>query len=237
MAIVEFTLQCEIPKCFGSSFVTLDSMKEDSNVHTLDHPLAHRALAQLRSKSTSTDRFRQQVKELARYLLLEATRDLPLLETTVETPLATAPAKVLVGHPIVVASILRAGLAMVEPAMQLLPEAEIRHIGLARDERTLEPVSYYLKLPDAYDPETLVLILDPMLATGGSASAAIQLFKLRGVRKIKFLGLIASPQGVQRVRSDHPEVEIFVVAVDERLNDKGYILPGLGDAGDRMFGT
>jgi uracil phosphoribosyltransferase len=126
---------------------------------------------------------------------------------------------------------------MVEPAMQLLPEAEIRHIGLARDEKTLEPVSYYLKLPESYEPETLVLILDPMLATGGSASAAIELFKKRGVRKIKFLGLIASPEGVERVRTEHSDVEIYVVAIDERLNDKGYILPGLGDAGDRMFGT
>jgi uracil phosphoribosyltransferase len=206
-------------------------------VHTLSHPLAHRALAQLRSKHTSTDRFRQQVKELARYLLLEATEDLPLDETTVETPLATARAKVLADHPIVVASILRAGLAMVEPAMQLLPEAEIRHIGLARDEKTIEPVSYYLKLPESYEPETRVLILDPMLATGGSASAAIQLFKERGVQRIKFLGLIASPEGVERVRQEHPEVEIYVVAIDERLNDKGYIVPGLGDAGDRMFGT
>lgn len=206
-------------------------------VHTLSHPLAHRALAQLRNKDISTDRFRQQVKELARYLLLEATRDLPLVDTTVETPLSSAPAKVLADHPIVVASILRAGLAMVEPAMQLLPEAEIRHIGLARDEKTLEPVSYYLKLPDSYEPETLVLILDPMLATGGSASAAIALFKARGVRKIKFLGLIASPEGVARVNADHPEAEIYVVAVDERLNEKGYIVPGLGDAGDRMFGT
>ena len=206
-------------------------------VHTLDHPLAHRALAQLRSKNTSTDRFRQQVKELARYLLLEATRDLPLVNTTVETPLATAPAKVLAEHPIVVASILRAGLAMVEPAMQLLPEAEIRHIGLARYEKTLEPVSYYLKLPDSYEPETLVLILDPMLATGGSASAAIKLFKTRGVSKIKFLGLIASPEGIDRLRQDHSDVEVYVVAIDERLNEKGYIVPGLGDAGDRMFGT
>jgi uracil phosphoribosyltransferase len=206
-------------------------------VHTLDHPLAHRALAQLRSKHTSTDRFRQQVKELARYLLLEATRDLPLVSATVETPLGTAPAQILVDQQIVVASILRAGLAMVEPAMQLLPEAEIRHIGLARDEKTLQPVSYYLKLPDSYAPETLVLILDPMLATGGSASAAIDLFKTRGVKKIKFLGLIASPEGVARVTSDHPDVEIYVVSIDERLNDKGYIVPGLGDAGDRMFGT
>lgn len=206
-------------------------------LHTLDHPLAHRALAQLRSKHTSTDRFRQQVKELARYLLLEATRDLPLVDTTVETPLGSAPARILVDQQIVVASILRAGLAMVEPAMQLLPEAEIRHIGLARDEKTLQPVSYYLKLPDSYPSETRVFILDPMLATGGSASAAIELFKERGVRSIKFLGLIASPEGVQRVCDDHPDIEIYVVALDERLNEKGYIVPGLGDAGDRMFGT
>jgi uracil phosphoribosyltransferase len=209
----------------------------DRFVHTLDHPLAHRALAQLRSKHTSTDRFRQQVKELARYLLLEATRDLPLIDTSVETPLGSAPAKVLAEHPIVVASILRAGLAMMEPAMQLLPEAEIRHIGLARDEKTLEPVSYYLKLPESYPAETRLFILDPMLATGGSACAAIDLFKIRGVTQIKFLGLIASPEGVARVHTAHPDVEIFVVSIDRELNDKGYILPGLGDAGDRMFAT
>jgi uracil phosphoribosyltransferase len=212
-------------------------LKDDPHVHVLDHPLAHRALAELRSKDTATIRYRQQAHELAKYLILEATRDLPLEDTTVMTPLGEAPAKKLLDHPIVIAPILRAGLAMVDPAMELLPEAEVRHIGLYRDEETLQPVWYYLKLPESYPASTVVLILDPMLATGGSASAAMELFKQRGARNIKFLCLIASPEGVTRVRAEHPDVPIFAVCIDSHLNDKGYIVPGLGDAGDRMFGT
>jgi uracil phosphoribosyltransferase len=155
----------------------------------------------------------------------------------VETVLGIAKGRTLGDRPIVVAPILRAGLAMVESAMELLPEAEVRHIGLYRNEASLTPVEYYVKLPDTYPPETTVLIIDPMLATGGSAVATIDLFKRRGVTRIKFLCLIASPEGVQRVHEAYPDVPVLTVSVDSHLNEKGYIVPGLGDAGDRTFGT
>lgn len=203
----------------------------------LDHPLVHHALADLRDRHTPTSRFRHRARELAKYLILEATRDLQTDPVDVETVLGIAKGRTLGNRPIVVAPILRAGLAMVESAMELLPEAEVRHIGLYRNESSLTPVEYYVKLPDSYPPETTVLIIDPMLATGGSAVATIDLFKKRGVTRIKFLCLIASPEGVQRVHEAHPDVPVLTVSVDERLNEKGYIVPGLGDAGDRTFGT
>jgi len=203
----------------------------------LDHPLVHHALADLRDRHTPTSRFRHRARELAKFLILEATRDLQTDPVDVETVLGIAKGRTLGNRPIVVAPILRAGLAMVESAMELLPEAEVRHIGLYRNESSLTPVEYYVKLPDAYPPETTVLIIDPMLATGGSAVATIDLFKKRGVTRIKFLCLIASPEGVQRVHEAHPDVPVLTVSVDERLNEKGYIVPGLGDAGDRTFGT
>lgn len=203
----------------------------------LDHPLVHHALADLRDRHTPTSRFRHRARELAKYLILEATRDLETDPVDVETVLGIAKGRTLGNRPIVVAPILRAGLAMVESAMELLPEAEVRHIGLYRNESSLTPVEYYVKLPDTYPPETTVLIIDPMLATGGSAVATIDLFKKRGVTRIKFLCLIASPEGVQRVHEAHPDVPVLTVSVDERLNEKGYIVPGLGDAGDRTFGT
>lgn len=203
----------------------------------LDHPLVHHALADLRDRHTPTSRFRQRARELAKFLILEATRDLVTDPIDVETVLGVAKGRTLGNRPIVVAPILRAGLAMVESAMELLPEAEVRHIGLYRNEASLTPVEYYVKLPDSYPPETTVLIIDPMLATGGSAVATIDLFKRRGVSKIKFLCLIASPEGVQRVHDAHPDVPVLTVSVDDHLNEKGYIVPGLGDAGDRTFGT
>jgi uracil phosphoribosyltransferase len=203
----------------------------------LDHPLVHHALADLRDRHTPTSRFRHRARELAKFLILEATRDLETDPVDVETVLGIAKGRTLGDRPIVLAPILRAGLAMVESAMELLPEAEVRHIGLYRNETSLTPVEYYVKLPDTYPPETTVLIIDPMLATGGSAVATIDLFKRRGVTKIKFLCLIASPEGVQRVHDEHPDVPVLTVSVDERLNEKGYIVPGLGDAGDRTFGT
>jgi uracil phosphoribosyltransferase len=203
----------------------------------LDHPLVHHALADLRDRHTPTSRFRQRARELAKFLILEATRDLETDPVDVETVLGIAKGRTLGNRPIVVAPILRAGLAMVESAMELLPEAEVRHIGLYRNESSLTPVEYYVKLPDTYPPETTVLIIDPMLATGGSAVASIELFKRRGVKKIKFLCLIASPEGVERVHQEHPDVPVLTVSVDDHLNEKGYIVPGLGDAGDRTFGT
>jgi len=203
----------------------------------LDHPLVHHALADLRDRHTPTSRFRHRARELAKFLILEATRDLETDPIDVETVLGTAKGQTLGNRPIVVAPILRAGLAMVESAMELLPEAEVRHIGLYRNESSLSPVEYYVKLPDTYPPETTVLIIDPMLATGGSAVATIDLFKRRGVTKIKFLCLIASPEGVKRVHEEHPDVPVLTVSVDDHLNEKGYIVPGLGDAGDRTFGT
>jgi len=204
----------------------------------LDHPLAHHALVELRHRDTPTARFRARARELAKYLVLEATRDLITDTIEVPTPLGTvAVGRTLGNRPIVMAPILRAGLAMVEPAMELLPEAEVRHIGLYRDESTLEPVPYYVKLPDRYPPETTVLVLDPMLATGGSAVATLSLFKSRGVTRIKFLCLISSPEGIRNVQEHHPDVTILTVTVDDGLNDRGYIMPGLGDAGDRTFGT
>lgn len=209
----------------------------DPIVHVLDHPLVHHAMAELRAASTTVPKFRQRARELAKYLILEATRDLPTEEVEIETPIGKTVGRTLRDRPIIIAPILRAGLAMVEPAMELLPEAEVRHIGLYRDEETKQPVSYYIKLPERYPPESYVLIIDPMLATGGSAVATVNLFKERGVTKIKFLCLIASPEGVRNMRVEHPDVPIYTVSIDEKLNSNGYIVPGLGDAGDRTFGT
>lgn len=214
------------------------AIEADTNLVILDHPLVHHALAELRHKETPTARFRQRARELAKYLILEATRDLETDAIEVPTPLGVnAPGRTLGNRPIVIAPILRAGLAMVEPAMELLPEAEVRHIGLYRNETTLQPVEYYVKLPESYPAKTTVLIIDPMLATGGSAVSTIDLFKQRGVSRIKFLCLIASPEGVQNVHRHHPDVPVLTVSVDSHLNERGYIVPGLGDAGDRTFGT
>lgn len=209
----------------------------DQLVFVLDHPLVHQALADLRHKDTPVIRFRQRARELAKFLILEATRDLATTEIEVETPMGKAAGRVLRDQHFVIAPILRAGLAMVEPAMELLPEAEVRHIGLYRNEDTLQPVTYYVKLPQRYDAATNVLVIDPMLATGGSAVEVINLFKVRGAGNIKFMCLIASPEGVKNLRTAHPDVPIYTVCIDSHLNEVGYIVPGLGDAGDRTFGT
>ncbi|HEY9765567.1 MAG TPA: uracil phosphoribosyltransferase [Chroococcales cyanobacterium] len=212
-------------------------MKKDPFVIELDHPLVHVALAELRHRDTPVPRFRQRARELAKYLILEATKDLETDPIEIETPLTKTIGRTLGDRPIVIAPILRAGLVMVEPAMELLPEAEVRHIGLYRNEKTLEPVQYYVKLPEKFSEETLLLVIDPMLATGGSAVATIDLFKSRGIKKIKFLCLIAAPEGIRNVREAHPDVLVYAVAIDSHLNENGYIVPGLGDAGDRIFGT
>jgi uracil phosphoribosyltransferase len=208
-----------------------------SKVVQLYHPLVLHALAEMRHKDTPTPRFRARVRELAKFLIYEATRDLPTFPITIPPPMANAECRTLGDRPLIVAPILRAGLAMMESATELLPEAQVRHVGLSRNEETLQPVEYYLKLPAQLDPEATVLILDPMLATGGSASATIDAFKKRGAKKILFLCLIAAPEGIKNVHQQHPDVPIYTVSVDSHLNEIGYIVSGLGDAGDRAFGT
>ena len=208
-----------------------------SQVVQLYHPLVLDAVAELRHKDTPTSRFRARVRELAKFLIYEATRDLETDPITVPTPVGSAEGRTLGDRPIVLAPILRAGLSMMDSATELLPEAQVRHIGLYRDQNTLEPVEYYLKLPESFPGHATVLILDPMLATGGSATATIEAFKKRGAKRIKFLCLIASPEGVKNVHTHHPAVPIYTVSVDSHLDERGYIVPGLGDAGDRAFGT
>lgn len=204
-------------------------------VYISSHPLVKHKLTLLRDKSTDSTRFRQLVRELSVLLCYEATQDLAITSKTVETPMGTAQGSGL-AESIGLIPILRAGLGMVDGVWDMMPGAEVWHIGLYRDEDTLRPVQYYNKLP--VEPRVQVcLILDPMLATGGSAIATVDLLREWGARRIKFVGLIAAPEGVEALRSAHPDVPIHIGAVDERLNDIGYIVPGLGDAGDRQFGT
>jgi len=199
------------------------------------HPLVAHKLAKLRDKNTEPKKFRELVQEIGALLTYEATKDLELVPSIVETPL-TSTQCVQLKDKIGLVPILRAGLGMVEGVWELIPNAEVWHIGLYRDERTLKPVQYYNKLP--LEPTVSVcLILDPMLATGGSATACADLLKQWGVRKIKFVGIIGAPAGIELLQKHHPDVPIHLAAVDERLNEKGYIVPGLGDAGDRQFGT
>ena len=205
-------------------------------IHVLDHPLLQHKLAILRDETTGVKDFREVVSEIATLMCYEATRDLPLEEVEIKTPVATGKFKVLAGKKLAIVPILRAGLGMVDGILTLIPSAKVGHIGLYRDPNTLEPVEYYCKMPNDI-AERDVIILDPMLATGGSATAAIQLLKNYGVKHIKLMNIIAAPEGVERVHKDHPDVDIYCAAVDEQLNDHGYIVPGLGDAGDRIFGT
>ncbi len=205
-------------------------------LHILDHPLLQHKLSIIRDKNTSVKEFREIVSEIAMLMCFEATRDLPLEEVEIETPVAKAVAKKIAGKKMAVVPILRAGLGMVDGIINLIPSVKIGHIGLYRDPETLEPVEYYCKMPkDIASRE--VLIIDPMLATGGSASAAIKLIKGYGCKHIKLMCIIGAPEGANRVREDHPDVDIYVAAMDEKLNEHCYIVPGLGDAGDRIFGT
>lgn len=205
-------------------------------VHEMDHPLILHKLSLMRDKQTGVKEFREATKEIAMLMCYEATRDLPLKTIEIETPVAHAKVRVISGKKIAIVPILRAGLGMVDGMLELIPTAKVGHLGMYRDPDTLKPVSYYCKMPSDIS-ERDCLIVDPMLATGGSSSAAIQVLRDMGVKHIKLMCLIAAPEGLAVVQRDHPDVEIFVAAIDEKLNDHGYIVPGLGDAGDRIFGT
>ena len=207
-----------------------------SKVCVFDHPLIQHKLSIMRDKNTSVKEFRELVSEIAMLMCYEATRDLPLEPVEIETPVAKATVNRIAGKKLAIVPILRAGLGMVDGMVSMMPNAKVGHIGLFRDPETLEPVKYYFKMPPDIE-ERDVIVVDPMLATGGSASAAISFLKADGVKHIKLMSIIGAPEGVARMQKDHPDVDIFVAALDERLNDHGYIVPGLGDAGDRIFGT
>ena len=207
-----------------------------TNVHVIDHPLIHHKLAILRNKDTSVKEFRELVGEIAGLMCYEATRNLPTEDVDVETPIATAHCKMLAGKKLAIVPILRAGLGMVDSMVALIPSAKIGHIGLYRDPETHKPVEYYCKLPDDIGNRE-VFVVDPMLATGGSAIAAIDFLKGHGCKNIIMMNIIGCPEGVEAVQKAHPDVEIYLAAVDEKLNEHAYIVPGLGDAGDRIFGT
>ena len=202
----------------------------------VEHPLLQHKISLLRNKQTGTKEFRDLVGEIATLLCYEATRDLPLEEVEIETPITMAKTKVLAGRKLALVPILRAGMGMLDGMLTLLPAAKVGFIGLYRDEETLQPVEYFCKLPQDI-AERDVLVLDPMLATGGSSIAAIQLLKDKGCKSIRLLCIIAAPEGVKAMQEAHPDVDIYIGALDQKLNDHGYIVPGLGDAGDRIFGT
>jgi uracil phosphoribosyltransferase len=204
-------------------------------VNVSRHPLVLSKLARLRDRDTEPKQFRELVAEISQMLFYEATADLPTRTVTVQTPLADCPCEVIADR-IGLVPILRAGLGMAGAILQALPSARVWHLGLYRDHRTLQPVTYYNKLPAEPDID-LAMVLDPMLATGGSASAAVQILKNWGAKRVEFVGLIAAPAGVEVLQRDHPDVPIYLAAIDPELNEKGYIVPGLGDAGDRQFGT
>ena len=207
-----------------------------SSVFIMDHPLIQHKIGIMRQKTTSTKEFRDLVSEVAMLICYEASRDLPLSEKLIETPLMPATVREIRGKKLCVVPILRAGLHMADGILRLIPNAKVGHIGLYRDEKTLEPHEYFCKLPaDAAERE--IFVVDPMLGTGGSAEAAIRMLKNRGISRIRFLCLIAAPEGVQRLQKSHPDVNLYIGCLDQRLNENGYILPGLGDAGDRIYGT
>jgi len=207
-----------------------------ANVHIMDHPLIHHKLAVLRNKETSVKEFRELINEISGLMCYEATRNLPTMDVEVETPVATAHCKMLAGKKLAIVPILRAGLGMVDALVDLIPSAKIGHIGLYRDPVTHEPVEYYCKLPEDIG-NRVTFVVDPMLATGGSAVAAIDFLKKHGCKNIIMMNIIGCPEGIQRVQEAHPDVEMYLAACDEKLNDHAYIVPGLGDAGDRIFGT
>ncbi|TCL63028.1 uracil phosphoribosyltransferase [Hydrogenispora ethanolica] len=205
-------------------------------VHVIDHPLIQHKLSIIRDVNTGAKEFRELLEEVSMLMAYEFTRNFPLEEVEVETPVATANCKVVSGKKVAIIPILRAGLGMVGGILKLIPTAKVGHIGVYRDPETLQPIEYYCKLPPDLSERELIL-LDPMLATGGSAVAGIQFLKQRGATQIRMVNLIAAPEGIENVQAKHPDVDIYVAAVDDRLNSHGYIIPGLGDAGDRLFGT
>ncbi len=207
-----------------------------NHLNLVEHPLVQHKLTIMRRKETSTNSFRRLLREISQLLAYEITRELDMTTTPVETPLGPMDAPTLGGKKLALISILRAGNGLLDGVLELIPAARVGFVGLYRDEETLEPVQYYYKVPDSLD-ERLVIALDPMLATGNSSVAAIDLLKASGARNIRFMCLLAAPEGIARMKEAHPDVPIVTAAVDEKLNDQGYIVPGLGDAGDRMFGT
>lgn len=211
-------------------------MKEYPNVHIIDHPMIRHKVAIIRDVKTDNKTFREVITEITTMLAYECLRNVPTEKVTVQTPFEKVEQEKVKGDSIVIVPILRAGLGMVDGVFRLIPSAKVGHIGMKRNEKTLEPVEYYCNLPDGI-ADKLVIVLDPMLATGGTSSAAIDMLRKKGCRDIRMMSVIASPEGLEKVAGDHPDVEIYVSALDRCLNDKGYILPGLGDAGDRIFGT
>ena len=211
-------------------------MSQFEGVTIVGHPLIEHKLTIMRDKETSTRGFRQLLREIAALICYEATRDLPLETVTIETPLTTMQARKIAGKKLVFASILRAGNGLLEGMLDLVPSARVAHIGIYRDPETLQPVEYYFKAPDDLSERTVIAV-DPMLATANSAVAAVERLKSRGARDIRFVCLLAAPEGIKRFRTEHPDVPVFTAAIDSHLNDHGYIVPGLGDAGDRMYGT
>ena len=207
-----------------------------SIVHVMDHPLIQHKLSLMRDQETGPKEFRELLNEISMLMAYEVTRDLPLKTIEIETPICRAQTQVIAGKKLAIVPILRAGLGMVDGIMSLVPAAKVGHIGLYRDPNTLEPVEYYCKLP-ADCAQREVFVVDPMLATGGSSVAAIKLLKDRGCKNIHFMCIIAAPEGVERMKKEHPDVDIYIGSLDEKLNEHGYIVPGLGDAGDRIFGT
>lgn len=202
----------------------------------LDHPLIQHKLTIIRDKSCGTREFRDIVNEIAELMVYEVCRDMPLEDVEVETPVAVATEKRLAGKKVVVVPILRAGLGMVDGVLELLPAAKVGHIGMYRDEETLQPHEYFVKMPEHLDKREMIIV-DPMLATGGSAIAAVDALKKRGAKSIRFVCLVAAPEGVKALREAHPDIDVYAAALDDHLNENGYIVPGLGDAGDRLFGT
>ena len=211
-------------------------MSDMSNVFILDHPLIQHKISRLRDENTGTNEFRKLIEEIAMLMGYEALRDLPLEDVEVKTPIESCMTPMIAGKKMAIVPILRAGLGMVDGMLTMIPAAKVGHIGLYRDPETYEPVEYYCKLPADCD-EREVFVVDPMLATGGSSVAAIQMLKEKGVKHIRFMCIIAAPEGVERMQKEHPDVDIYIGALDEKLNEHKYIIPGLGDAGDRIFGT